>query len=229
MALVVSLNREQFRRADEALLGLRGGLREAIERAINDTLKRLRTQVDRGIREELKVTKATVFKHVTIRRARRTGSPSGILFVRGDKRIPLLAFGARQIKSGVSYKLNRTGARKKIKSAFIARMPRSGHRGVFIERRLIAGRSSVGFAERDAAGNIRRGSFRTTRVRARRRDFRPGKRTAGLPIQELRGPSILGVYRRHLAKVTPEFADEVLARRLEFYIDFILKRKNQAR
>ena len=44
--------------------------------------------------------------------------------------LPVIIFGARQSKTGVSFTIKR-GQRKKVKSAFIATMP-GGHKGVFV-------------------------------------------------------------------------------------------------
>lgn len=65
------------------------------------------------------------------------------------RRIPLIKFGAKQAKAGVSYKAK--GGRKKIKSAFISTMP-TGHVGVF--KRAGKGRLPIGERYGPSVGHV---------------------------------------------------------------------------
>lgn len=120
---------------------------------------------DTGLRKK-DVARALRLEPPTVRHLVATLHVSGA-------RLPLLAFGARQTRRGVTYRLP-TG-RGTAPSAFIARM-RSGHEGVF--------------RRRAAAGPLR----------ARRRGARAA--AAGflmvprLPIDELRGPSLPQVFMK---------------------------------
>ncbi len=100
------------------------GLAEA--RALNRTILTARTHAVRSLAEDVGLPQREVRKSMSLRRATRS-ELAATLTVTG-RRIPLIAFGARQSRAGVSYGLRR--GRTVAYGAFIATM-RSGHRGVF--------------------------------------------------------------------------------------------------
>ncbi|MGI9161080.1 MAG: hypothetical protein ACR2K1_15140, partial [Saprospiraceae bacterium] len=82
----------------------------------------------REIRDVYKVRVGEVTKTMQIRRATaRQVAQHGMLLAKGSP-LPLIGFGARQTKRGVS--VNIMGTRKLIKSAFILNLSKGG-RGVF--------------------------------------------------------------------------------------------------
>jgi hypothetical protein len=100
-------------------------------RVLNRTATGVRTDVSRHIRSILNVRAQDVNKRLSIRRAARGEGTADIVI--GARGLPLLAFGARQTRKGVSVKVLRRGGRKLVRGAFIATM-KSGHRGVFVRR-----------------------------------------------------------------------------------------------
>lgn len=96
-------------------------------RAINRTLQSVNTQAVRGIAEDLGLAQKFVRPALRIYKA-SVASLRGSLQATG-KRIPLLAFAARQTRQGVTYRM--AGVRRRIPAGFIATM-RSGHAGVFV-------------------------------------------------------------------------------------------------
>jgi hypothetical protein len=98
----------------------------AIVRALNRSLGTIRTSVLRSLAADTGLARKDIEPSVGTVRA-TFGRQEAHLAVTG-RRIPILAFGARQTRRGVTY---RSGSgRKLIPSAFLATM-RSGHRGVF--------------------------------------------------------------------------------------------------
>lgn len=106
--------------------------RKVIESAAVSALNRAATTVraasSREIRAEYNLKSAAVRDQIVIHRARR-GQVTASIVVSGQ-RIPLIDFGARQTRTGVSVSVKR-GSRKLIPHAFLATM-RSGHHGVFV-------------------------------------------------------------------------------------------------
>lgn len=98
----------------------------AIARALNHTAAKAKTRSARDIGNIYKIKKAEIKKNIVIGRAHRSRQSAAII-ARGQP-LPIMAFGARQVKSGVS--ANIMGTRKVIRGAFIATM-KSGHKGVF--------------------------------------------------------------------------------------------------
>lgn len=102
-----------------------------ITRALNRTIASVNTEANRRIRSELNIKAKDVRKAITVRRARRGALDASISIE--AKAAPIVAYGAKQTRKGVTVKVKRARGRKLLKSAFIATM-KSGHRGVFQRR-----------------------------------------------------------------------------------------------
>ena len=92
--------------------------------AINDTTRNLRSDASKEIRSSLRAKKKDVDKRLRIERA-TPSKPSGSLTIR-SRPLSLSAFKPRQTKQGVSVKIRKGGATKKIKGAFGPKIPRLG-------------------------------------------------------------------------------------------------------
>lgn len=114
----------------QALAGIRNGAPRAAARAINRSITTLNAQASREIAKDVGLPVTQVKKSLRIIRA-RFESLVGSVEVTG-RRIPIIAFAARQTRRGVTYR-GRGGGRKVIPGSFIATM-RSGHEGVFRRR-----------------------------------------------------------------------------------------------
>jgi len=127
----------ELRGADEVRRALAAFPRRAevvLRNGLNDTAMHVRAESVRRIREDWNVKAAAVRRAMVVRGAtqgkleaevRTTGAP-----------IPLVAFGARKTKRGVSVQVTRGGHRVLVAGAFTATM-KSKHRGVF---RRVGGR-----------------------------------------------------------------------------------------
>lgn len=106
----------------------------AAKRAGRDALRTAKTDAKREIRTRKAIRPARAAKSI------RVFSPAGVQTLEGlewgvrvyGNGFPLIDYGARQTKKGVSVKIN-VGKRVLIKSAFIATMA-NGHRGVFVRK-----------------------------------------------------------------------------------------------
>jgi Prophage minor tail protein Z (GPZ) len=100
----------------------------AIVRAVNKTAMQARTQAVREVRiVGYNIKASTVRKAITLYRA-RGDDPVARLRARGLP-IPLIEYGAKQTKGGVSVRVK--SGRRTLRHAFIATM-KSGHKGVFV-------------------------------------------------------------------------------------------------
>lgn len=108
----------------------RDGHRVAIARALNRTVDGARTQAVREIRKIYKVRAETVRKAFTTHKASRE-SLRAVLTASG-KPLPLIGFGARQVKAGVSVDIKK--GRKVVKHAFVQTIARTGYVGVFLRK-----------------------------------------------------------------------------------------------
>jgi len=125
----VKFDEEKLRQIQRLLRAVPQELPGVMSRAINRTATSVKTEIARRISAKVKITQAAVKRSLLIRKATRRRWVATISV--GHKRIPLIHFGARQTKKGVSYRIEKQGPRKSIKSAFIQTMPVSGHIGAF--------------------------------------------------------------------------------------------------
>jgi len=104
----------------------KNSLPKVMSRALNRTATEARTKTSRMLAGEIGIKIGDVRKRITMSRASYRRWRSSIKISR--RRIPLIRFGAKQTKKGVTYKKDRK--RVLISHAFITTMA-SGHTGVF--------------------------------------------------------------------------------------------------
>lgn len=148
----VQFDKAQLKALERDLALFPKSLPSVMQRGINDTLKTGRTQITREISAHVTVKKKQIRDRIKLTRAKRMVW-LGLIAISG-KQLPLIHFGARQTKKGVSVKVRKGGKRERIRSGFIATMPKSGHKGV----------------------------------------FKRAKDAPRLPIHELKGPTVTGVF-----------------------------------
>lgn len=142
---------QAIREANQLFLKLRGPGRSrsraplwrAVARAINHTAAKVNTQAKREIRDAYKIKTTDVAKAFTLAKGNSIRL-SAVITARG-KPIPLLPFGARQTKKGVT--VNIAGTRQLVKHAFIVTL-KSGHKAV-MARGKYTGNHWLGRRERD--------------------------------------------------------------------------------
>ncbi len=100
----------------------------AVRRSLNRTGTTGRAEMARLIAKDMGLKVSDAKAAVLLQQA--TGTQLAIRLSASLKRLPLLAFDARQTRTGVSYR-GQGGARKTLAHAFIATMP-TGHTGVFL-------------------------------------------------------------------------------------------------
>ena len=124
----IKFDQAKLKRIERMLRGIPGAMPKVVTRAINKTAGPAKTQIGKEIRTEINTTTKRVNQRLFLQKATYTNWAATISI--SKRRLPLMSFGAKQIKKGVSYNILKSGGRKKIDSAFIQTMS-SGHVGVF--------------------------------------------------------------------------------------------------
>ena len=94
-----------------------GAMPKVMSSAINRTIQSARTETGRRISRIINITQAAVKKKILMTKATRSRWSAKLTI--GPKRFALAHFKAKQTKKGVTYKIEKTGSRKRIPSAFI--------------------------------------------------------------------------------------------------------------
>jgi hypothetical protein len=164
--------------------------------AVNRTLSTGRTRITRTLRQEINLRARDIRAEIRIKRinlgdARTlTSSVEGRIDIKG-RPIPVIDFpGTRQAAGGISVLVSRSKGRELLKDTFFATM-KSGHRGVFERKRLIA----FGSLSAEEQTHFSAGALHFLKSRLVRRgsvEDIEGKRAPRLPIQERFGKTLTG-------------------------------------
>lgn len=206
----IRVDQQKLEAVKRALEAIGAEPNQAMVRAINRTLEGVGTDSAKAISAELNLTQATIKKnHKAFKAslARVTGK-----FQSQGRPIPLIKYGATQVRDGVSVRIKRGSPKKTIKFAFLATM-KSGHKGVFQRTSPFVGAGRP-------IGNTGRLHMNA-----------PGKwpRQYRLPIKELHGPRVEDIMSN-----TPvmtdilEKASQRLHDRLEHEADHIIRKAQNA-
>lgn len=182
----VRYDEAKLQRIRRMLRNVPNALPKVMSRAINKTATSARAEITRRIAARAKIKAKAIRQAIVIHKAsyKRWQATLNVT----HKRIPLIHFGARQLKKGVTYRIEKTGPRKRIKSAFVQTMPVSGHKGV----------------------------FRRYRATTRR-----------LPIIELYGPSVAGVFEgaAGIARGVQQSALQKLEANIDAQVRYLLSKR----
>ena len=124
----IRINADDMKKVEASLRGLPDTVAKVASRAINDTLAGVKTDASAEIRAIVTLKKSAVDATFKVSKASVTNL-SGLFRSTGSP-VPLIEYGARQVKAGVSVQVKRGTPRSTVIGAFIARM-KSGHKGVF--------------------------------------------------------------------------------------------------
>lgn len=116
--IAIEINRGQLQRLADAVSASGKKLTKEIAGAINQVSKKTKLEMGRDIRKKVAIPKDEVEKPLSIRAQATEGNLSAVVSLKETKRLGLRHFGARQDKRGVSYKIDKTGGRKRVNSAF---------------------------------------------------------------------------------------------------------------
>jgi len=130
--LDVAVNQRQWKEIRRLLADVPKAVPRVLTRSINKVGVAARTKIVRRVAAEVNVKQKDLRRrNISLVKANFRTLLERIRII--GRRIPVIRFGARQTKRGVSYRIKRGGGRKKIAGAFKATMD-SGHEGVFVRR-----------------------------------------------------------------------------------------------
>jgi len=96
--------------------------RKELKIAVNKTAKKVESTAAKEIYKELATTQKAIKKQITVKRA--GGNEYGAeVVISKSKKIPLKEFGAKHVKSGVTYRVSRTQGRKTLRDGFMGPKP----------------------------------------------------------------------------------------------------------
>jgi len=119
----IEVNAKQLTELREACGKAKKDFSKELAAAINDTVKKTKTNISKEIRSVVNVKKAAIDKAISVKGKATAQSLRGAVSLRKEARIGLQHFGGRQNKSGVSYKISKQGGRKSIAGAFMGAKP----------------------------------------------------------------------------------------------------------
>lgn len=117
----IKFDEAKLRGVQRTLRHIPNAMPKVMCRAINRTTKSAKTETGRRISRTINIKQSAVKKRILMIKA-TFGRWVGTLAI-GEKRFSLIHFKARQTKKGVTYKIEKSGGRKRIPVAFI-RSPR---------------------------------------------------------------------------------------------------------
>ncbi|EFK08950.1 conserved hypothetical protein [delta proteobacterium NaphS2] len=128
--IYMTIDKSDIQKIKRTLKGIKEAIPKVTQLAVNRTLSGVRTDTTNEVAKVVALKKKTIRATITVKKLGRNNATAYVR-CRGS-RVPLMAFGARELKSGkgVSVKVLKEEGRKIVKHAFIAKMS-SGHEGVF--------------------------------------------------------------------------------------------------
>ncbi len=123
--ITITANKMQLEDCYSLLNYIKNGAETVIIRAINKTLTGARTDGVQILYDHYNLTKTRIRSSFEIPLKAAKGRLSVKVLTKG-KSVPLIDFGARQTKKGVSFKILRTGLRQTIPYMFIATGKKTG-------------------------------------------------------------------------------------------------------
>jgi hypothetical protein len=211
--LKLAIRQSDIAYAEETLKAVPNGALAAIRAAINDALRYARTRTAKGIKADLELKYGDILERIDISRKASRERLSGIMSV-DYKPVPLIDFKAKWRKSsGVTAAPFKGEAPIKLGHAFTATM-KSGHKGVFLRRRLpvftrdtdVAALKELGFADHEArsafSGPAGASDLIGKGIRKQKRLAFGGNFPAvspqgfawRLPVDEVMGPPVVAVF-----------------------------------
>ncbi|EFK10173.1 conserved hypothetical protein [delta proteobacterium NaphS2] len=134
--IYMTIEKSDIQEIKRTLKGIQDAVPKVTQMAVNKTLSGVRTDTTNEVAKVVALKKKTIRATITVKKLGRNNAAAYVRCT--GKRVPLMAFGARELKSGkgVSVKVLKAEGRKIVKHAFIAKMPNpknpsNRHEGVF--------------------------------------------------------------------------------------------------
>lgn len=121
----ISIDPSQIARMKKAIDDTGRNLRKELAIACNQTANKSKSTIAKQIGRELATSQKNIRTTIRIVSKAKDSDIQAVVEVKKEKRISLKEFGARQTKTGVSYKISKSRGRKTIPGAFQGPKPGS--------------------------------------------------------------------------------------------------------
>lgn len=118
MSVSIEIDKGKLAALKDAVGKAKKSLTKELAGAINQVAKKTKLQIGRDIRSRVAMPKDQAEKPLSVRANATSKDLVAVVSLKKTPRLGLRNFGARQDKRGVSYKINKTGGRKRVNSAF---------------------------------------------------------------------------------------------------------------
>lgn len=126
----VRFDEKQLDRVKAVLGNMAWSMPKVIRNALNRTAQKAHTEVVRGLSAESGLKQTDVRKATRVDKATLNYWQAAVHIF--GRRIPLIKFRAKEGKTGVSYITNKESGRQTLDHSFIATMPKSNHKDVYL-------------------------------------------------------------------------------------------------
>ena len=114
----IKIDAKQIKRLIEATGKAKKKFPKELAAAINDVSRKTKVKIGKDIRAVVAIKTAEAKKPISIKAKASAQQLSATVTLKKTKRLGLRHFGARQTKTGVSYKISKTSGRKSVAGAF---------------------------------------------------------------------------------------------------------------
>jgi hypothetical protein len=119
----IEIDKVQMSRLTAAVIASGKKMSKEIAGTLNAVSKKTKLEMGREIRKRVAIPKNEVEKPLTIKTQASPGSLFAVVSLKKTPRLGLRHFGAKQDKRGVSYKIGKTGGRRRVNGAFMGPKP----------------------------------------------------------------------------------------------------------
>ena len=116
--ITLEINKAQLTALVEAAHKAKKKFRPELAGAINQVAKKTKLEMGRDIRGTIAINKAESEKPLSIRATATNENLEAIVTLKKTPRLGLRHFGAKQDKRGVTYRIGKSGGRKRVNGAF---------------------------------------------------------------------------------------------------------------
>jgi hypothetical protein len=123
--IAIEINETQLKRLADATAKAGKKMKKELAGAINAVSKKTKLEMGRDIRATVNMKKDEAEKPLSIKASATEQNLSAVVRLKKTKRLGLRHFGAKQNKSGVSYKISQKGGRSHVAGAFMGPNPKA--------------------------------------------------------------------------------------------------------
>jgi hypothetical protein len=121
--LAIEIDQNQLQKLATASASVGKKMKKELAAAINQVSKKTKLEMGRGIRATVNLKKEESEKPLSIRASATEQNLSAVVSLKKTPRLGLRHFGAKQNKTGVTFKISKRGGRGSVTGAFLGSKP----------------------------------------------------------------------------------------------------------